>query len=322
MKPTTKNKDEILINFNEKKITIPENSLIVDNGKEISNKEMKNISPNNILSINILKGGNAIKKYGEKGKDGVLEITTKNDEDITVTADTIYIGGHSTSKRISDNEKFTGNVKFTGKAFYIKSRIPDGTLIFVDGKEISNDEMKNINPDNIQSMSILKGESAIKKYGNKAKDGVIEITKKNKSENLSFVSTDAKTVYGNASSEKNDSIPDKVFTKVENEASFPGGPSAWQKFIVKKIQASLDSFIEADYGTCILKFIVNTDGTISNVEATTMKGTHLANISIEAIKNGPKWIPASQNGKVVAAYRLQPITLTNPEGYEKKSAKT
>ncbi len=38
---------------------------------------MESISPEEIESINVLKGENAIKKYGEKGKDGVIIINTK-----------------------------------------------------------------------------------------------------------------------------------------------------------------------------------------------------------------------------------------------------
>lgn len=38
---------------------------------------MKDIDPNTIKSINVLKGENATKKYGEKAKSGVIEITTK-----------------------------------------------------------------------------------------------------------------------------------------------------------------------------------------------------------------------------------------------------
>ena len=63
----------------------------------------------------------------------------------------------------------------------------------------------------------------------------------------------------------------------------------------------------------MVKFIVNTDGTISYVEATTMKKTKLAEIAINAIRTGPKWMPATQNGQTVAAYRLQPVTLSNPD---------
>ena len=115
----------------------------------------------------------------------------------------------------------------------------------------------------------------------------------------------------------NDTVPDKVFTKVENEAQFPGGHFEWIKYITHKIQDSISSFTEKDYGTCLAKFIVNTDGRISNVEATTMEGTQLAKITVDAIKSGPKWIPATQHGHIVAAYRLQPVTLTNPEAKPK-----
>ena len=110
-----------------------------------------------------------------------------------------------------------------------------------------------------------------------------------------------------------DTIPDKLFTKVENEAAFPGGHDAWIKYIVSKIQTNQTLFKNEDFGTCVLKFIVDKDGSISHVEATTMENTQLAKISIAAVRTGPKWIPATQNGQVVASYRLQPVTLTNPD---------
>ena len=44
-----------------------------------------------------------------------------------------------------------------------------------------------------------------------------------------------------------------------------------------------------------------------------MKGTELAKVAMNAIKNGPKWIPATQNGHTVACYRLQPVTLSTPD---------
>ena len=107
--------------------------------------------------------------------------------------------------------------------------------------------------------------------------------------------------------------PDKIFTKVEIEATFPGGPAAWQRYVTRAIQADLDEFTESDYGTCIVKFIVDKTGKVSSVEATTMKGSKLAEIAVNAIRKGPNWIPAQQNGRYVNAYRLQPVTLTNPD---------
>ncbi|MEO8109515.1 MAG: energy transducer TonB [Ginsengibacter sp.] len=106
---------------------------------------------------------------------------------------------------------------------------------------------------------------------------------------------------------------DKVFTKVEIEAQFPGGASAWTKYVTRAISSNIDEFTESDFGTCVVKFIVSKDGSISNVEATTMKGTKLAEIATNSIRKGPKWTPAQQNGRMVNAYRLQPVTLTNPD---------
>jgi hypothetical protein len=181
-------------------------------------------------------------------------------------------------------------------------------VYYVDGKEISQNEMKKINPNKIESISILTGESAKKIYGKKGKNGIIQIKMK---------PFNVKPVTGI----QQDTIPGKVFTKVENEASFPGGQSTWLKYITRQIQASIDTFTNVDYGTCVVRFIVNTDGSVSDVKATTMQGTKLAQIAVKAIKEGPKWIPASQNGHTVASYRLQPVTLINP-GKQKYSSIT
>ncbi|MBV7531846.1 M56 family metallopeptidase [Chitinophaga sp. sic0106] len=51
--------------------------LYVLDGKVIEESEMKDISPNNIESINVLKGESATKLYGEKGADGVILIKLK-----------------------------------------------------------------------------------------------------------------------------------------------------------------------------------------------------------------------------------------------------
>ncbi len=104
---------------------------------------------------------------------------------------------------------------------------------------------------------------------------------------------------------------DKVFTKVEIEAKFPGGDAGWARYVKKAIEANIDELTEAgESGTCRVRFIVSKDGSVSNVEATTMKGTKLAEIAVNAIRKGPPWTPAQQNGRHVNAYREQPVTFT------------
>ncbi len=57
-----------------------ENLMFIIDGKESNEKEMKKLDPSEIATINVYKGEKAKEKYGKKGKDGVVEITTKNQE--------------------------------------------------------------------------------------------------------------------------------------------------------------------------------------------------------------------------------------------------
>jgi len=52
--------------------------LYLIDGKEITREEMNNISPETIDKVEVLKGDSATEKYGDKGKNGVVIITTKN----------------------------------------------------------------------------------------------------------------------------------------------------------------------------------------------------------------------------------------------------
>ncbi|WP_052273366.1 M56 family metallopeptidase [Flavihumibacter solisilvae] len=48
-------------------------------------------------------------------------------------------------------------------------------IFFIDGREAGRDEVNRINPSTIESANVLKGESATRKYGDKGKNGVVEI---------------------------------------------------------------------------------------------------------------------------------------------------
>ena len=59
------------------KTELPKDVLYIIDGKEMASGSMKDIDPNTIKSINVLKGASAEAKYGDKGKNGVIEIITK-----------------------------------------------------------------------------------------------------------------------------------------------------------------------------------------------------------------------------------------------------
>lgn len=106
-----------------------------------------------------------------------------------------------------------------------------------------------------------------------------------------------------------------LFTKVDVEASFPGGEAAWVKYVQGVLEQNIDKLSrnKASVGTCEVQFIVGKDGSTTNVEALTLKKSLLAKLLVDAIKNGPKWTPAFQNGRPVKAWRRQKVTFRAPD---------
>lgn len=112
---------------------------------------------------------------------------------------------------------------------------------------------------------------------------------------------------------------DRVFQKVEIDAEFPGGNGAWTKYVSREIERNSDEIMEdGKSGTVVVLFIVDKEGAVSEVRALPCgeagvpncvgPGSKLAEVAVAAIKKGPKWKPAIQNGKSVKAYRRQPVT--------------
>jgi protein TonB len=109
---------------------------------------------------------------------------------------------------------------------------------------------------------------------------------------------------------KKEDDENKVFEKVEIEASFPGGESAWRKYLERNLNpnAPVDNGAPEGSYTVWVQFIVDKEGNISDVKALTNHGYGMEDESMRVIKKGPKWVPAQQNGRQVKAYRKQPIT--------------
>ncbi len=103
---------------------------------------------------------------------------------------------------------------------------------------------------------------------------------------------------------------DIIFSKVEVEAEFPGGTKEWGNFLRKTLNADVPINNNAKRGkyTVVVRFIVDKDGAISNVTPETNLGYGMEKEVIRVISRGPNWIPAQQNGRVVKAYRRQPVT--------------
>jgi periplasmic protein TonB len=105
---------------------------------------------------------------------------------------------------------------------------------------------------------------------------------------------------------------DKVFTKVEKEAKFPGGPEAWRRYLERNLNANAAQEDGAPAGNYTVKvqFIVDKEGNISNVQAieTPKACPSCAAEAVKIIKKGPKWEPAVQNGRNVIYQAIQFVT--------------
>jgi hypothetical protein len=65
-------------------------------------------------------------------------------------------------------------------SFYKKNEPKVKPLIILEGKEVSEDYIKNLKPEDVESIKVIKDQNAINKYGEKGKNGVIEIFLKKK----------------------------------------------------------------------------------------------------------------------------------------------
>jgi hypothetical protein len=134
----------------------PSKHLTIIDGKETDETELSKLKADAIHSFRIYKDAAAVKKYGEKGKNGVIVIETKGNEDVSE----------------SESEQ---NQEMETIPFAIVKPEP---LIFIDGKESDETELSKLKRDDIESVGIFKEKSATELYGEKGKNGVIVIKKK------------------------------------------------------------------------------------------------------------------------------------------------
>jgi protein TonB len=110
--------------------------------------------------------------------------------------------------------------------------------------------------------------------------------------------------------EKKEEDENKIFDKVEIEASFPGGDAKWRRYLEQNCngQVATDNGAPPGTYTTVVQFVVDKEGNISDVRSLTNHGYGMEQEAMRVIQKGPKWNPAVQNGRQVKAYRKQPIT--------------
>ncbi|HKK09376.1 MAG TPA: energy transducer TonB, partial [Bacteroidales bacterium] len=92
---------------------------------------------------------------------------------------------------------------------------------------------------------------------------------------------------------------EKIFIVVEDQPQFPGGEKARMKYLANNIdypQLARESGIQ---GTVYVTFVVEKDGSVTDVRVLRGIGGGCDQEAIEVVKNMPKWKPGKQRGKPV-----------------------
>lgn len=156
------------------------------------------------------------------------------------------------------------------------------SLIVLDG-EITDKDVKSINPATVESITVLKDEQATGKYGDKGKNGVIEIKTKKTPE------------------------PGEMFVAVEELPEFPGGSAAMQFWIQSNLKRPADPVYSKMTGKVYVNFIVTSKGKISTPMINKSVHPLLDLEAVRLVTSMPDWKPGKQGGKAVDVQMILPV---------------
>jgi TonB family protein len=168
--------------------------------------------------------------------------------------------------------------------------------VVIDGKE-SKVDLKDIEPNSIESVSVLKDEAAIKKYGDKGKNGVLEITMKKPG---------ARTAT--AAATETIAVKEDTYVMVEELPSFPGGEKAMREWIASNLKYPAEAVKKQITGQVNVIFEVTETGAIKNVNVEKAGNPLLDAEAKRVVSSMPAWKPGSQSGKPVNVYMKVLVT--------------
>ena len=132
-------------------------------------------------------------------------------------------------------------------------------------------------------------------------DNEIKISVNNKQKQYNLAITDLKLYL------RTPLNSDKV--KIQIPAEFPGGQLGWANYLERNLNSNLPASRGAPYGkyVVIVSFNIDEEGNISEVKAENNPGYGTTEEAVRVIQNGPKWIPATDNGEKVIYKQRQAI---------------
>ncbi|WP_194974963.1 energy transducer TonB [Aquiflexum lacus] len=100
---------------------------------------------------------------------------------------------------------------------------------------------------------------------------------------------------------------DEIFDVVENSPEFPGGMQAWNTYLSKNLKYPTQARRMGVEGTVYVVFVVNTDGSVQDVEILRGIGGGCDEEALRVVSGAPKWTPGKQRGRPVRVRMRLPI---------------
>lgn len=139
-------------------------------GIKVDSNAIHKLDQSQIQSISVWKGEDAIKKFGEEGKNGVIQIKTKPKVAIILSKNPV-LDPKVTEIKL-ERVVFSSN---KGDEIKTVQLIHPKAIYYIDGVKSDSATMHQLDPNTIESINILKGEAAKLKYGPDVSIGVVEI---------------------------------------------------------------------------------------------------------------------------------------------------
>ena len=170
-------------------------------------------------------------------------------------------------------------------------------------KDINSEEqltkLLNIDPEDVESIFVLQKDAAVSKYGDKGSNGVIEINTKKKDDVKELIKKlpgaemdDNGNITINGKSVAKIMINDKevfnnndtIYNVVAHNAKYPGGEGECYKFLAMNVRYPKLCQHFGVQGRVIVRFVVEKDGSISNIEKVRGPGKKLSQVDVVAYK--------------------------------------
>ena len=124
-----------------------------------------------------------------------------------------------------------------------------------------------------------------------------------------IIDTDPTDIIGNFDfgHEEIDEVSDEPFIVVENMPEFPGGDQALMEFLAKNIKYPRRAKNIGIEGRVYLKFIVDVDGSISDIQVIKGIGAGCDEEAVRVLNMLPKFSPGKQRGMAVKVQMQLPV---------------